>query len=782
MRLSAILFASFIGGVFEIARAQQIGAVPVESVLGAHSFGESSSVEFSPDGKWLAYVVKDNERTKSADLSSWVRAGVPVSVNGSDVYISSTETGLARNLTRSKGENWLPKWSPDGQHLAFLSDRDGSGQAKLWVWDVETNDLKKVSDVEVRADQIEWMRDGKRIITTVVPEGLSVSAYTSKVQGRTDSHETIAEKEQSSTVVIYRSQRTGKTDGEPPRSDPWNLNSSLRDLALVELATGKTSILVHGQRIETYLLSPDISTVAYTSSKRFESPGSLQILFDLSTVNVATRKGQVIASDIPLAYDGTEFSWSPNSMLLSYYTGWTHPINSYVVNARGGTPRNVTNFPTVEAEQYNKPSAPLWDRNGHIYLLRDGALWVASSDQDRAVKLIEISGRRIQDVISRSDSVLWTTEQERSAIVMTHDDVGKQDGLYKIDLGDRTGTRLLERGQCYKCANLRRSFSISPDGKKMAYLAEDAQHDGNLWLSDVSFQNPRRLTSLNPQFDQYKLGTARLIDWLSDEGERLHGALLLPSDYKEGTRYPLIVWVYAGGVLSDYFNRFGLGSLGPYNFQLLATRGYAVLLPDSPHHEEGIALADLTKTVLPGVNKTIDIGIADPKHIGVMGQSNGGYGTLALIVQTKRFQCAIEMQGVGDLIAFYGIMDRAGKAHGTGFERGEGGMGGPPWAFPERYIENSPVFYLDRVETPLLMVQGTADTTVPPFLGDEVFVGLRRLGKEVEYAKYEGEDHSPLYWSYANQLDLCNRMITWFEKYLGSGAKRSGAPSPAASP
>src|SRR6266481_530916 len=304
MRLSAILFASFIGGVFEIARAQQIGAVPVESVLGAHSFGESSSVEFSPDGKWLAYVVKDNERTKSVDLSSWVRAGVPVSVNGSDVYISSTETGLARNLTRSKGENWLPKWSPDGQHLAFLSDRDGSGQAKLWVWDVETNDLKKVSDVEVRADQIEWMRDGKRIITTVVPEGLSVSAYTSKVQGRTDSHETIAEKEQSSTVVIYRSQRTGKTDGEPPRSDPWNLNSSLRDLALVELATGKTSILVHGQRIETYLLSPDISTVAYTSSKRFESPGSLQILFDLSTVNVATRKGQVIASDIPLAYDG----------------------------------------------------------------------------------------------------------------------------------------------------------------------------------------------------------------------------------------------------------------------------------------------------------------------------------------------------------------------------------------------------------------------------------------------------------------------------------------------
>jgi dipeptidyl aminopeptidase/acylaminoacyl peptidase len=738
-----------------------------------------SSVEFSPDGKWLAYVVKDNERTKSVDLSSRVRTGIPVNANACDVWISSTETGLPRNLTGSKGENWLPKWSPDGQYLAFLSNRDGSGQAKLWVWDAAKDDLKKVSDVEVRADQIEWMRDGKRIITTVLPEGLSVSAYITEVEGRTGTHEIIAERAESSTVTIYRSQRTGKTDGESPRSDPWNLNSSLRDLASVEVATGKTSILVHGQRIEMYILSPDGSSVAYTASKRFESPGSIQLLFDLSTVNLATGKGQVIASDIPLAYDGTEFSWSPNSTLVSYHTGWTHSNDCYVVNALGGSPRNITHFSPMEAGQFGPPSVPMWDRNGHVYLLRDGALWAASFDQDKAVKLIEIPGRRIQDVISRSDNVLWTTEQERSAIVVTHDDVGKQDGFYKIDFVDRKATRLLERGQCYKCANLRRSFSVSPDGKKMAYSAEDAQHDANLWLSDVSFRNPRRLTSLNPQFDQYKLGTARLIDWLSDDGEQLHGALLLPSDYKEGTRYPLIVWVYAGGVLSDYFNRFGLGSRGPYNFQLLATRGYAVLLPDSPHHEEGIALADLTKTVLPGVNKTIDIGIADPKHIGVMGQSNGGYGTLALIVQTKRFQCAIEMQGVGDLIAFYGIMDKAGKAHGTGFERGAGGMGGPPWAFPERYIENSPVFYLNRVETPLLMVQGTADTTVPPFLGDEVFVGLRRLGKEVEYAKYEGEDHAPPYWSYPNQIDLCNRMIAWFDKYLRGEAKHPDWSAPA---
>jgi dipeptidyl aminopeptidase/acylaminoacyl peptidase len=93
-------------------------------------------------------------------------------------------------------------------------------------------------------------------------------------------------------------------------------------------------------------------------------------------------------------------------------------------------------------------------------------------------------------------------------------------------------------------------------------------------------------------------------------------------------------------------------------------------------------------------------------------------------------------------------------------------MEGSPWQFRERYIENSPLFYLDRIETPVLIVHGADDTAVASFLGDELFVSLRRLGKEVEYAKYEGEEHSPLNWSYANQLDFCNRLIAWFGRYL----------------
>lgn len=200
--------------------------------------------------------------------------------------------------------------------------------------------------------------------------------------------------------------------------------------------------------------------------------------------------------------------------------------------------------------------------------------------------------------------------------------------------------------------------------------------------------------------------------------------------------------------------------------QLLATRGYAILLPDAPQNL-GTPMLDLAKTVLPGVSKVIEMGIADPDRLGVMGHSYGGYSTLSLIVQTKRFKAAVSLDGMGDMVGAYGQMRKDGTAFGTSMEeQGSGLMGDTPWQVRERYVENSPIFYLDRVETPLLIVHGSNDTTVAPFLGDEMFVDLRRLGREVVYAKYEGEGHSPLSWSHGNQVDLCNRMIAWFEAHL----------------
>jgi dipeptidyl aminopeptidase/acylaminoacyl peptidase len=179
-------------------------------------------------------------------------------------------------------------------------------------------------------------------------------------------------------------------------------------------------------------------------------------------------------------------------------------------------------------------------------------------------------------------------------------------------------------------------------------------------------------------------------------------------------------------------------------------------------------MLDLVKTVLPGISKVVETGIADPERLGLMGHSNGGYSVMSLLVQTNRFRAAVEISGMADLIATYGEMDESGGAFAASFlEHGVvDGMGGTPWEVPNRYIENSPIYHLDRVSTPLLLLHGSLDQSVKPFLGDEVFVGMRRLGKDAEYVKYQIEPHSPLYWTFEDQEDLCNRVVAWFNELL----------------
>jgi dipeptidyl aminopeptidase/acylaminoacyl peptidase len=352
-------------------------------------------------------------------------------------------------------------------------------------------------------------------------------------------------------------------------------------------------------------------------------------------------------------------------------------------------------------------------------------------------------------------------------LVVTHDDERKQDGVYAIDYKTGKSQALMEQGQCYTCILDEPSIAASPDGGRIAFIAEDAAHSPDLWLSDIGLQSHRQLTHLNPDFDAHLMGTARVVDWLSDDGQPLRGALLLPSHYQPGKRYPLITYVYGGSLLSNRFDRFGFAMDGPLNMQLLATRGYAVFLPDAPQGRV-TPMLDLAKTILPGINRVIDLGIADPDRLGIMGHSYGGYSVLSLIVLTTRFKAAIELAGVSDLLSSYSEMKDDGTAYGIAVsEQGQEAMDGTPWDHRDKFIENSPFFYLDRIRTPLLIAQGTKDTVVAPFLADQVFVALRRLGKEVEYAKYDGEAHSPAQeWNYSNQVDLCNRMLHWWDDHL----------------
>jgi dipeptidyl aminopeptidase/acylaminoacyl peptidase len=760
--------------------AQVLEPISVEDALKTKSFAEESPFAFSPDGKLLAYVVQDNQkitRQKRNETEIFVETGVDVRNEDGSIWVTNLETGESRNLT-GNGSSWDPLWSPDGRYLAFVSDRDRSGQAKLWVWEAAKDDLRLVSPLLVRGQNLinglRWMPDSKHVLVTTIPEGLSVQEYRNKVLTPIGEEDSKNRPPRNSTVRLYQANLVAAPNSaSDEQNSTGNLNLYLHDLALVEVATGRSEVLVHGKTIQWYALSPDGDSVAYVVPKGYDRKHKC----DLIAHRLGTKEERVVASDVYI----DRFSWSPRGHLIGYgayfdtqAASGPYPYDYYVVDTTGGHPQKVSSLP---ARKYWCCDAgdPVWDRSGdHFYFLLNGKFWKSSVAESSTIPLASIPRHSISFRMWRTDDTLWADDGGRSTIVVATDDETKEEGFYRIDLTTGESTRLLEQNSCYSCRWRvdvpSYVLAVATKSNQVAFVAEDARHAPDLWLSDTALGQPRQITHLNPQFEKYSLGSERIIEWLGEDGDRLHGALLLPSNYAPGKRYPLIVWTYPGTPQSHHGNSFAFGQFpGPYNMQLFATRGYAVLFSDALH-TPGQVRASLAKSVLPGVNKMIEMGIADPDRIGLLGHSSGGFAAVALLTESKRFRAAVAISGYGNFVSSYGAMQSDGSNNGITTANYFVGMGGPSQV-PLTFFENSPVFYFDRVATPLLIVHGSDDEDVPSFLSDEVFVDLRDLGKQVEYAKYEGESHAPRDWSYANQLDLAERVIAWFDRYLKAEAK-----------
>jgi len=248
---------------------------------------------------------------------------------------------------------------------------------------------------------------------------------------------------------------------------------------------------------------------------------------------------------------------------------------------------------------------------------------------------------------------------------------------------------------------------------------------------------------------------------------------MLPPDYQAGKRYPLLTWVYAGSVYTDRRPTYeGIDGTVSLNLQIAAAHGYAVLLPSMPLAPEGVAddpMLRLTNGVIPAVDKAIELGIGDPDRLYLMGQSFGGFSTYGLVTQTRRFRSAVSLAGLSDLISLYGQFDARERYTdhpqeqlfmAALMETAQTRMNNPPWKDLGRYIRNSPIFFVDRVETPLMIIQGDVDY-VALQQGEEFFISLYRQGKRARFVRYWGEGH--VLESPANIRDMWQRIFTWFD-------------------
>ena len=737
----------------------------------------------SPDNKRVAYTACDTKRAseqRSGVLGGGVMAtpDAPPYTLGCDVWISATEGGAARNITGGQGNSWAPAWSPDGRLLMFLSDRDGKPQ--LFVWQAASSSIRKVIDAPVRgmSGVSQWLPDSDGILVRLRPQGRSDAELGIEAPKQADGSPQTAPDDPPIVTVQYSASARRMAEASNPKgaaefTSPATTSAqkdeapknSISDIAIVSASTGEIRTLVKSASTRAVTLSPDGKSLYYLQWKPGRPFGAFIDRYDLIVVALASGKQRVIASDLNMR-SASAIAWSPDSHSIAYYSTVAQAqgeglqkgfvgvprADLFVVAVAGGKQRRC--IPPREMPGFTSfGNAPVWrEDSSAVFSIAENALWSFDVEAGRCREVARDPKLQIRSVVASARGAAWAP-QDSVAVVLAQNVQAQEDGFYSIDSAGRLHARLSDVAR-YDAP------VASADGRRLFFKSERASEPQDLWATTAAFAAPTRITQLNPQLAKYQFGRSRLIEFRSGNGESLQASVLLPSDYRPGRRYPTVLIVYASGEGASSVNSFGLSRLGgQFNFQLLATRGYLVLTPDMPV-KVGMPMLDSLKTAMPAIDAAVHLGLADPERLAVMGQSNGGFTTLALLVQTQRFKAAVMNAGFGDLAGLFGMTD--GVWHPWLLQQG-GAMGVPPWEDPLRYVQNSPFYYLDRVTTPLIIQAGGEDRFIHP-LSEQVFTGLKYLDKEVTYLRYENDGHVLM--RSASRIDYWNRVLPFFERHV----------------
>jgi len=262
----------------------------------------------------------------------------------------------------------------------------------------------------------------------------------------------------------------------------------------------------------------------------------------------------------------------------------------------------------------------------------------------------------------------------------------------------------------------------------------------NLWTAGPNFENLTKISDANPQQAQYVWGRSELIGYLNADGKKLRAILTKPENFDPAKKYPMMVYIYEE--LTNGLHRYATPQPGTsVNLARYVSNGYILLQPDIVYNT-GYPGEDAYKCVIPAVQHVVEMGFIDPARIGIQGHSWGGFQITYLITRTDMFRAVEAGASVSNMVSAYGgIRWGTGMSRAFQYERTQSRIGAPPWIRSLQFIENSPIFWVEKVNTPYLTIHNDEDDAVPWYQGIEFFSALRRLGKEAYMFNFNTEKH-----------------------------------------
>jgi dipeptidyl aminopeptidase/acylaminoacyl peptidase len=458
---------------------------------------------------------------------------------------------------------------------------------------------------------------------------------------------------------------------------------------------------------------------------------------------------------------------SPGGKFVVFY------INKHwnMLDIEEGVTRNITHDIDVPFynEDHDYPSrvpdygVAGWIKGDRAVMIYDKYdVWRFPTDFSEPMNITDGEGRDAKRIfrIERMNKGWGEAFGNNEDLLLTsYHDLKKNFGFYSAKANRSGVSRLLEEDKKFTFVEK------AEDANTVLYKREAYDEFPNIWVANNwQFKRTEKLTNLHEDLhEKWNWGKAELIDWLSLDGKFIQGVVIKPDNYDPNKRYPIMTYYY----------RFFTDRLHDFNepktnhrpvFAQYTSDEYVVFLPDI-RFEIGQPGFAATKSLVPGIQKLIEMGIADEDKLGLHGHSWSGYQTAFMVTQTDIFDAAVSGAPVSNMTSAYsGIRWGSGLARQFQYEKTQSRIGQSLVEAPEKYIENSPVFFADRIETPMLIMHGDADGAVPWYQSIEMYLAMRRYNKDVIFLQYHDEPHHPQ--KISNKLDYAIRMKEYFDYYL----------------
>jgi len=500
------------------------------------------------------------------------------------------------------------------------------------------------------------------------------------------------------------------------------------------------------------------STQPYDISRSWSYPWRK----DYYIINSTTGKPKLVLKNA-----GIDPTISPDGKFAVYFD--IDSQNWFTVNLESGEKQNHTeNLPVVfYDEDDDHPMLPFpygfggFDIDGNVLVYDKFDIWRLIAVGKRKAINITKNGRKnnIQYRLLNLDP----EHKERASylneelLITSFDKTTKASGLYSLNK-----SKLIE--QIRPSEYFLRRYQKAKNANIFSYTKENFYKYGDLELTKNGFDSSVQITNLNPQEKEFKWGTVEQFRWTAFDGTKLDGLIYKPEDFDATKSYPLITYFYEKRADSYRRHATPSPSRSIVNPTYLASNGYVMFIPDIVY-KDGQPGQSAYNCVISGVEALEELGYIDSQNMALQGQSWGGYQAAYLITKTNKFKAAMAGAPVSNMTSAYGgIRWKTGLSRAFQYERTQTRIGKNLWDGLDLYIENSPLFSIPSIETPLLMMHNDEDGAVPYYQGIEMFMGMRRLQKPVWLLVYNKEEHNLT--KIKNRQDLSIRMMQFFDHYL----------------